>query len=88
MPAKALQAATVVPAAAAGCRYRLGQIAPTFWADLLLLLGANPRDGIRHLQQVLPVVLRGRVFDQATRQPLLDECCVAPPLKAKAAAAR
>ena len=87
MPAKALQSATVVPAAAAGCRYWLGQVAPTFWADLLLL-GANPRDGIRHLQQVLPVVLRGRVFDQATRQPLLDECCVARPLKAKAAAAR
>ena len=61
---------------------------PTFRADLLLLLpGANPRDGIRHLQQGRAVVLRGRVFDQATRQPLLDECCVAPPLKAKAAAA-
>ena len=87
MPAKALQAATVVPAAAAGCRYRLGQIAPTFWADLLLL-GANPRDGIRHLQQGRAVVLRGRVFDQATRQPLLDESCVAPPLSAKAAAPR
>ena len=59
---------------------------PTFRADLLL--GANPRDGIRHLQQVLSVVPSGRVFDQATRQPLLDECCVAPPLKAKTAAAR
>ena len=53
---------------------------PTFRADLLLL-GANPRDGIRHL-------LRGRVFDQTTRQPLLDECCVVPPLSAKAAATR
>ena len=72
---------------------------PTFRADLLLLLvlvllllllllGANPRDGIRHLQQGRAVVLRGRVFDQATRQPLLDECCVASPLSAKAAAAR
>ena len=58
---------------------------PTFRADLLLL-GANPRDGIRHLQRGRAVVLRGRVFDQATRQPLLDECCVAPPLSVKAAA--
>ena len=60
---------------------------PTFRADLLLL-GANPRDGIRHLQKGRAVVLRGRVFDQTTRQPLLDECCVVPPLSAKAAATR
>ena len=77
----------MVPAVAAGCRYRLGQVAPTVRADLLLL-GVNPREGIRHLQQGRAVVLRGRVFDQTTRQPLLDECCVVPPLSTKAAAAR
>ena len=35
---------------------------PTFRADLLLL-GVNPRDGNRHLQQGRAVVLRCRVFD-------------------------
>ncbi|WP_171025811.1 amidohydrolase family protein [Hymenobacter jeollabukensis] len=68
-PTQVLQAATVDPAAAAGYRYTLGQVAPDFRADLLLL-DANPLDDIRSLRQVRAVVLRGRVFDRAALEAL------------------
>jgi adenine deaminase len=76
-PTEALQAATLLPAAAAGCRYTLGQIAPDFRADLLLL-DANPLEDIRHLQQVRAVVLRGRVFDRIALEALLKELRAKP----------
>ena len=85
-PAEALQTATMAPAAAAGYRYSLGQVAPDFRADLLLL-DANPLEDICHLQQVRAVVLRGRVFDRAALQALLREFREVPPLSAKAAGA-
>jgi imidazolonepropionase-like amidohydrolase len=66
---QALQAATVVPAIAAGYRYTLGQVAPDFRADLVLL-DANPLNDIRHLLQVRAVVLRGRVFERAALDAL------------------
>jgi imidazolonepropionase-like amidohydrolase len=86
-PAEALQAATVVPAAAAGCRYTLGQVASGFGADLVLL-DANPLEDIRHLQQVRAVVLRGRLFEGAALQALRGERQATPLLSAKAAAVR
>ncbi|AHJ97536.1 hypothetical protein Hsw_1941 [Hymenobacter swuensis DY53] len=63
-PGQALQAATVVPAIAAGHRFDLGQIAPDYHADLLLLEG-NPLEDIRNLRRVRAVVLRGRVLNQS-----------------------
>jgi imidazolonepropionase-like amidohydrolase len=85
-PTEALQAATLIPAAAAGCRYTLGQVASDFRADLLLL-DANPLEDIRHLQQVRAVVLRGRVFDRVALESLLDEMRTKP-LSVKAPVAR
>jgi imidazolonepropionase-like amidohydrolase len=85
--AEALQAATTIPTAAAGFRYTLGQVAPDFRADLLLL-DANPLEDIHHLQQVRAVVLRGRVFDRAALQALLDEVREKPSLSANASVAR
>ena len=86
-PLEALQAATLAPAAAAGYRYILGQVAPDFRADLLLL-DANPLEDIRHLQQVRAVVLRGRLFDRHALQVLLHEPGEEPALSAKTAVAR
>jgi imidazolonepropionase-like amidohydrolase len=86
-PLEALQAATIVPAAAAGYRYTLGQVAPDFRADLLLL-DANPLVDIHHLQQVRAVVLRGRVFDQHALQALLSEFREVPAMSTKTALAR
>jgi imidazolonepropionase-like amidohydrolase len=86
-PTEALQAATIAPAAAAGYRYSLGQVAAGFRADLLLL-DASPLEDIRHLQQVRAVVLRGRVYDRAALQSLLEEVREATPLSAKAAVVR
>lgn len=86
-PAEALQAATIAPAAAAGYRYILGQVAPGFEADLLLL-DANPLEDIYHLQQVQAVVLRGRVFDRANLQDLLSEFREVGTASAKASVAR
>lgn len=86
-PLEALQSATLLPAAAAGYRYALGQVAPDFRADLLLL-DANPLENIRHLQQVQAVVLGGRVLDKATLQALLSELEEVPLPSAKTMVAR
>lgn len=85
--AEALQAATVAPAAAAGYRYTLGQVAPDFRADLVLL-DANPLENICNLQLVRAVVLRGRVFDHTALQALLREHREMPELSAKAVVVR
>jgi imidazolonepropionase-like amidohydrolase len=80
-PTEALQAATIGPAAAAGYRYTLGQVAPEFCADLVLL-DANPLDDIRHLQQVRAVVLRGFTFDRAALDALTEKAHSLAPLNA------
>jgi imidazolonepropionase-like amidohydrolase len=82
-PAEALQAATILPATTAGYRYTLGQVAPTFRADLVLL-DANPLENIRHVQQVRAVVLRGYTFDRAALDALTKKAQAKPPLNAKA----
>jgi hypothetical protein len=71
-PAQALQSATILPAIATGHRYDLGQIAPDFHGDLVLL-DANPLDNINNLRRVRAVVLRGRVLNAATLAELLEE---------------
>jgi imidazolonepropionase-like amidohydrolase len=81
-PAEALQAATILPAIAAGCRYTLGQVAPTFRADLVLL-DVNPLDDIRHLQQVRAVVLRGYTFNRAALDSLTEKARSLIPVNAK-----
>lgn len=81
-PIEALQAATVLPATAAGYRYTLGQVAPAFRADLVLL-DANPLDNIRHLQQVRAVVLRGYTFDRAALDALTEKARTLTALSAK-----
>jgi hypothetical protein len=71
-PAQALQSATILPAIATGHRYDLGQIAPDFHGDLVLL-DANPLDNINNLRRVRAVVLRGRVLNAAMLAELVEE---------------
>ncbi|NNE71488.1 MAG: amidohydrolase family protein [Rhodothermales bacterium] len=57
-PLQALQSATTVAAELLGVSSRVGQIAPGFEADLVVLAG-NPLEDIRHVQDVLAVMSNG-----------------------------
>ncbi|MFA7541423.1 MAG: amidohydrolase family protein, partial [Lysobacterales bacterium] len=59
--ARLLLAATRTAAEALGAGQRLGQVAPGFEADLLVLDG-NPLDDIRHTRQIHAVVLDGSLL--------------------------
>ena len=71
-PLDALGAATLEPARFLGTDDTSGTIEPGKVADFIAL-NADPRDDIRHTQQIEAVVVRGRHIDQAERQRMLDE---------------
>jgi imidazolonepropionase-like amidohydrolase len=57
---RALAAATLVPASFFGLQDSVGQVAPGYQADLLLL-DANPLEDIRNSRQIRLVISRGKV---------------------------
>lgn len=71
-PAAALRAATVNSARLCGREDRLGAIAPGMTASLLLLR-ADPLADVRHTRAIEAVLLRGRRFDRAALDGLLEE---------------
>jgi imidazolonepropionase-like amidohydrolase len=71
-PGEALKTATYNPAKFLGMLDRLGTIEKGKLADLVLL-DANPLEGIRNTQQIRTVVVNGRYLDQAALDKLLAD---------------
>jgi imidazolonepropionase-like amidohydrolase len=70
-PREALVAATISPARYFGMESDLGSIAPGQIADLVLL-DADPLENIRNTARIFAVVQRGRLFDRARLDALLE----------------
>ena len=70
-PADALRAATFDAARALGWQKRLGTVAPSKFADLLILDG-NPLDDIGNTERIAALVFGGRLIDGAERNVLLS----------------
>ena len=71
-PLEALRAATLHAAADLGLERELGSVEAGKIADLVLLQG-NPLADITRVSQVAGVVLRGRYFNRAALDGLLDQ---------------
>jgi imidazolonepropionase-like amidohydrolase len=80
-PHEALQAATVHAAAFMGIDREVGAIEAGRQADMILL-DANPLEDIAHTARISGVVLRGRYFDRAALDGLLQEVAAAPDVRA------
>ena len=76
-PLEALQAATLHAAAGIGLERELGSIEAGKVADLVLI-EANPLADITRVSQIAGVVLRGRYFDRAVLDGLLDQVAASP----------
>lgn len=63
-PAEALKTATVNPAKYFNLENELGSIKESYWADLLIL-DANPLEGIRNTQKIFGVIKQGKYYNQA-----------------------
>ncbi len=70
-PIDILRAATTVPAAFCGADDEIGRLAPGYAASMVVL-AANPLDDIANTQQIDMVIDRGRVYDRAALDELLD----------------
>jgi imidazolonepropionase-like amidohydrolase len=70
-PAEALAAATVRPAEFLGREDEFGTVEAGRHADLVLL-GANPLDDIAHTREIEAVVYRGRLYDRAELDRMLE----------------
>jgi imidazolonepropionase-like amidohydrolase len=66
-----LRGATLVPARFMGLDQRLGSVALGRTASLLVLR-SNPLDDVGHASQIEAVFLRGRHFDRAALDGLLE----------------
>jgi amidohydrolase family protein len=71
-PAAALRAATIVPARFCGADRRLGTIEAGKVASMVLL-AANPLEDVANTRKIDSVWLRGRRFDRAALDGLLEE---------------
>jgi len=71
-PMQALQTATSKPAEFLGRSNQQGTIAPGQRADLVLL-DANPLEDIHNTQKIHAVILKGKYFDRATLDALLNK---------------
>jgi imidazolonepropionase-like amidohydrolase len=71
-PYAALRAATASPARFVGAEDRFGRVAPGLEADLLVVRG-NPLDVITRTRDVVAVFSRGRYYDRAALDGMLDE---------------
>ena len=76
-PLEALRAATLHAAAGLGLERELGSVEAGKTADLVLLDG-NPLADITRVSQVTGVVLRGRYFDRAALDGLLNQVAASP----------
>jgi imidazolonepropionase-like amidohydrolase len=76
-----VRAATRDPAMFLGRGQEIGTIAADRRADLVLL-DANPLTDIAHVSRISAVVLRGRLFDRAALERLVDEMADAPDVAA------
>lgn len=70
-PAKALAAATSEAARYLGREEELGRVAPGMLADLVLL-DANPLTDVANTRRIRAVMSRGRLYDRARLDSLLD----------------
>ena len=70
-PAEALAAATIRPAEFLGLDDEFGTVEPGRHADLVLL-GANPLDGIAHTRDVEAVIFRGEVYNRGELDAMLE----------------
>lgn len=68
---EALRAATIIPAQFMGVADRLGTVETGKTASLVLLL-ANPLEDIRHTSKIHAVFLRGKHYDRAALDALLE----------------
>lgn len=69
-PLEVLQSATIHAAAALDKSDQVGRLAPGFSADVLIL-NANPLDGVSNLRDLKGVMSQGRWIDNQMRQELL-----------------
>lgn len=76
-PSEAIEAASRSAAEFMGVGDEVGTIAPGMRADLVVL-NADPADDIRNTRDIDAVVLRGRVFDRAALDGLLESVASAP----------
>ncbi len=67
----ALRAATLEPARAMEREHELGQVAPGYIADLVLL-NANPLENIQHTQRIHAVIVNGRLLAPGDLASLRD----------------
>ena len=70
-PLEALYSATVRPAAFFGLEGEMGQLAPGYLADAVLL-SANPLENIAHTRTVEAVINRGTVLPKAALEELVS----------------
>ena len=70
-PREALYSATASPAAFFGLEGEIGQLAPGYLADAVLL-SANPLENIAHTRTVEAVINRGTVLSKAALEELVS----------------